>query len=168
MGLLVQHALTSIENIQQQLKLVKRRTPTDTSVTNLGLNKETYENLYQCYQHACKIMKTLQDVVKTAVQFVLVSGEGEKGLTADKFKEFAINSSDKIYEQDDLGPVQSLKNSFAFITTQISQIAQFLQDNEYDISVSNRNEEKVFYNFFFVDLNCNIMHKNNVNNIFLN
>lgn len=125
------------------MKLVKRRTPTDTNITNLGLNKEVYENLYQCYQHACKILKTLQDVVKSAVQYLSVSGEGEKGISPEKLKEFAINASDKIYEQDDLGPVQSLKNSFAFISTQISQIAQFLQDNEYDISVANRNEEKV-------------------------
>lgn len=61
-----------------------------------------------------------------------------------------MNASDKIYEQDDLGPVQSIKNSLSFILTQISQVAQFLQDNEYDINVSNRNEEKVFsqkYNY---------------------
>lgn len=56
-----------------------------------------------------------------------------------------MNASDKIYEQDDLGPVQSIKNSLAFILTQITQVAQFLQDNEYDINVSSRNEEKVSY-----------------------
>lgn len=120
------------------------------NVTNLGLNKEVYENLYQCYQHACKIVKTLQDIVKSAVQHLSVSGEAEKGLTPDKMKDFAINASDKIYEQDDLGPVQSLKNSFAFIATQITQVAQFLQDNEYDISVANRNEEKVRNSLFML------------------
>lgn len=73
-GLLAQHAITTVENIQQQLKLVKRRIPTDHNITNLGLNKETYENMYQCYMHACKIVKTLQDVVKTATQNIGVSG----------------------------------------------------------------------------------------------
>jgi len=43
------------EQLQQQLKQVKRRLPPDPSVTNLGLNKEVSENLYQCYQHAGKI-----------------------------------------------------------------------------------------------------------------
>lgn len=60
-----------------------------------------------------------------------------------------MNASDKIYEQDDLGPVQSIKNSLAFILTQITQVAQFLQDNEYDINVSSRNEEKVSYIIIF-------------------
>lgn len=54
-----------------------------------------------------------------------------------------MSASDKIYEQDDLGPVQSIKNSLAFILTQVSQVAQFLQDNEYDINVTNLNDEKV-------------------------
>lgn len=69
--------------------------------------------------------------------------EFEKGLTQEKIKDIAINASDKIYEQDDLGPVQSIKNSLTFIVTQITQISQFLQDNEFDISTSSRSPEKV-------------------------
>lgn len=57
----------------------------------------------------------------------------------------AINASDKVYEQDDLGPVQSIKNSLAFILTQVTQIAQFLQDNEFEITTANKNEEKVCF-----------------------
>jgi hypothetical protein len=69
--------------------------------------------------------------------------ELEKGLPQDKIKDIALNASDKIYEQDDLGPVQSVKNSLTFIVTQITQLAQFLQDNEYEINTANKNEEKV-------------------------
>lgn len=60
--------------LQQQLKLVKRRLPPDTNISNLGLNKEISENLYQCCQHATKILKTLQDIVKTSVQKIIASG----------------------------------------------------------------------------------------------
>ncbi|KAJ8931890.1 hypothetical protein NQ314_015159 [Rhamnusium bicolor] len=127
-GLLAQHIITTSEQLQQQLKLVKRRLPMDTSVSNLGLNKEVSENLYQCYQHSGKIQKTLHDIVKTTVQTLTTNG--------------AVNASDKVYEQDDLGPVQSIKNSLSFILTQVTQVAQFLQDNEYEISTANRNEEK--------------------------
>lgn len=67
----------------------------------------------------------------------------ERGLKNDKIKDLAINASDKIYEQDDLGPVQSIKNSLSFILTQTTQTAQFLQDNEYEITKASRNEEKV-------------------------
>lgn len=65
--------------LYQQLKLVKRRLPPDTSVSNLGLNKEISENLYHCCQHATKIMKTLQDIVKTAVQTIVKGGGNNIG-----------------------------------------------------------------------------------------
>jgi dynactin 1 len=142
-GLLSQHIITTAEQLQQQLKLVKRRLPPDASVANIGLNKEVAENLYQCYQQAGRILKTLQDIVKNSVQMMTSSGELEKGLPQDKIKDIALNASDKIYEQDDLGPVQSVKNSLTFIVTQITQLAQFLQDNEYEINTANKNEEKV-------------------------
>lgn len=69
--------------------------------------------------------------------------ETDKGLPHEKIKDIAINASDKVYEQDYLGPVQSIKNSLAFTLTQITQVSQFLQDNEYDIAVGSKNEDKV-------------------------
>ncbi|XP_049823261.1 dynactin subunit 1 isoform X2 [Aethina tumida] len=141
-GLLAQHVIATVEQLQQQLKLVKRRLPPDNSLANLGLNKEVFENLYQCYQHAGKILKTLHDIVKHSVLALSSEGESEKGLNQDKIKDIAINASDKVYEQDDLGPIQSIKNSLTFVLTQVTQVAQFLQDNEYEISTANKNEEK--------------------------
>ncbi|KAK9873195.1 hypothetical protein WA026_021428 [Henosepilachna vigintioctopunctata] len=141
-GLLAQYIITTCEQLQQQLKLVKRRLPTDLNVTHLGLNKEVSENLFQCYQHSGKILKTLQEIVKSCVQVMTTTTDFDKGLTQDKIKEIAINASDKVFEQDDLGPVQSIKNSLTLVCTQITQIAQFLQDNEFDISTSSRSPDK--------------------------
>lgn len=73
------------------------------------------------------------------------TSEAEKGISPDKIKDIAINASDKVYEQDDLGPIQSVKNSLSYILTQITQIAQFLQDNEYEIATAYRSEEKVCF-----------------------
>ncbi|KAK5644921.1 hypothetical protein RI129_006221 [Pyrocoelia pectoralis] len=140
-ALLMQHIITTADQIQQSLKQVKRRLPPDPNVTNLGLNKEVAENLYQCYLHSRKVMKTLNDIVKNCI--VTAAGEIDKNIPHDKLKDFAINASDKVYEQDDLGPVQSIKNSLSFIVTQISQTSQFLQDNEYSITLSNKNEGKI-------------------------
>lgn len=64
-------------------------------------------------------------------------------MSQDKIKDIAISASDKVYEQDDLGPVQSIKNSLSFVLTQITQLAQFLQDNEYEIHTANKNEKVV-------------------------
>ncbi|XP_065173982.1 dynactin subunit 1 isoform X2 [Atheta coriaria] len=141
-GLLSQHIITTSEQIQAQIKLIKRRIPPDNAISNVGLNKEVFENLYQCYLHSGKILKTLQDINKNAVKTIATSGDSDKGLSSDKMKDLAINASDKIYEQDDLGPVQSIKNSISFIATQIAQLAQFLQDNEYEINTSRKSEEK--------------------------
>lgn len=67
--------------------------------------------------------------------------ENDKGLPDEKLKEIAMTASDKIYEQDDLGPVQSIKNSLAFLLTQITNISKVLQENELQF-ISNK-EEKV-------------------------
>ncbi|VEN45973.1 unnamed protein product [Callosobruchus maculatus] len=113
--LLAQHVMTTAEQLHQQLKTIKRKLPPDMNASNLGFNREIFENMYQCYQQSGKIVKTLHDIVKGAVQSLTTDGDVEKGINQDKIKDIAINSSDKIYEQDDLGPVQSIKNSLAFI-----------------------------------------------------
>lgn len=77
------------------------------------------------------------------LNFCIYFVDADKGLSQERMKDLAINASDKVYEQDDLGPVQSIKNSLGFILTQVTQVSQFLQDNEYNITTSNKNEEKV-------------------------
>lgn len=74
----------------------------------------------------------------------------EKGITQEKIKDIAISASDKIYEQDDLGPVQSIKTSLNLIVTQMSQVAQYLQDNEYEITTASKNEEKVSFSIRYL------------------
>jgi dynactin 1 len=65
------------------------------------------------------------------------------GLPHDKVKEFAHVSSDKIFEHEDRGPVESLKTSVGFIQTEVARIAHAVQDGEYDINTSSSTEEKV-------------------------
>lgn len=78
--------------------------------------------------------------------------EADKGVTPEKMKDIAINASDKVYEQDDLGPVQSVKNSLTFILTHVTQVTQFLQDNEYEIATAYKNEERVCYYIYYLVL----------------
>lgn len=73
-GLLAQYIITTAEQLHQQLKLVKRRLPLHANITNLGLSKEVSDNLYQCYQHSGKVLKTLNEIVKTSVQFISACG----------------------------------------------------------------------------------------------
>jgi hypothetical protein len=67
----------------------------------------------------------------------------DTGLPHDKIKEFAHVSSDRTYEHEDHGPVESLKASVGFIQTEVTKTAQAMQDGEYDISALSSTEEKV-------------------------
>lgn len=69
-------------------------------------------------------------------------------MSADKLKEIAMTASDRVYEQDDLGPSQSIKQSLSFIASQINTISKFLQDNELQFTTSK--DEKVLRHIKFV------------------
>nr|CAI5831013.1 unnamed protein product [Callosobruchus analis] len=140
--LLAQHVMATAEQLHQQLKTIKRKLPPDMNASNLGFNREIFENMYQCYQQSGKIVKTLHAIVKGAVQSLTTDGEMEKGISQSKIKDIAINSSDKIYEQDDLGPVHNIKDSLSFIVSQISEVAKYLQENEYEISMASKKDDK--------------------------
>ena len=67
----------------------------------------------------------------------------EQGLAHDKLKEFAHVASDKVFEHEDRGPVESIKTSISFIQAEMAKISQAMQEGEYDISVNAGTEEKV-------------------------
>lgn len=74
MVLLAQHTITTVEQIQQQLKLIKRRIPPDSNITNLGFSKDVATKLNGCCEHASKITRTLYEAVKVSVQHILTTG----------------------------------------------------------------------------------------------
>lgn len=80
MGLLCQHIETVCDTIQQNLKMARRRVPREflTAISpleaNLGLGKEWFEKIHESYRHVNKLMKTLHDLSKSALQIILTSG----------------------------------------------------------------------------------------------
>nr|CAD7194602.1 unnamed protein product [Timema douglasi] len=142
MGLLMQHLVTATETIQQQLKVIRRRIPQDRNISQLGFSEELPNILQQCSQHAAKIMKTLQMLVRAAMQQVALSGDPDQGVPHDKVKEFAHVASDHVYEQDDRGPVESLKTSVCFVLGEVATLTQAVQEAEFDINPNITAEEK--------------------------
>ena len=71
---------TTCEVIQQHLKSARRRVPRDHAgpafsvAANLGLDKDCNEQFSTCYQHAVKIIKTLQNLLKNALQAITENG----------------------------------------------------------------------------------------------
>ncbi|XP_060529168.1 dynactin subunit 1 [Cylas formicarius] len=141
-SLLMQHVVSSSELLQQKLKQTKRRLPLDPHITNLKFGGDFVDNLDQCWLHTHKILKTLNDIAKNSIQTLSTSGDAENGLGEERLKEIAANATDKVYAQDDLGPVQSVKNSLESIAAHVAQISKFVQDNELEYSTINKNLAK--------------------------
>jgi dynactin 1 len=80
MGLLCQHIETVCDIVQQNLKSARRRVPREflmismPNEVHLGLSNDCYEQIVTCYKHALKLMKTLHDLTKSALQTILTSG----------------------------------------------------------------------------------------------
>ncbi|XP_015594869.1 dynactin subunit 1 isoform X2 [Cephus cinctus] len=142
-GLLCQHAETACEVIQQHLKSARRRVPRDqiTAVcptVNLGLDKDWPEQLSNCCQQAVKVMKVLQDLQKSALQAIVANGDLDTGLTADKLKEMAAVSSEKIYDTEDLGPVTTIKASLTEIQQMAANLAQKMAECENELAIAGQ------------------------------
>ncbi|XP_071865799.1 dynactin subunit 1 isoform X2 [Bombus fervidus] len=144
LGLLCQHAETTCEVIQQHLKSARRRVLTDHAVaihnaeSNLGLDKDCSEQLFTCYQHAVKMMKTLQILLKSAVQAIITNGDLDTGLGADKLKEMASIACEKVYDTEDVGPVATIKGSLSSIQQLAANFAQKMAECENELAISGQ------------------------------
>ncbi|XP_033308215.1 dynactin subunit 1-like isoform X2 [Bombus bifarius] len=144
LGLLCQHAETTCEVIQQHLKSARRRVLTDHAAaihnaeSNLGLDKDCSEQLFTCYQHAVKMMKTLQILLKSAVQAIITNGDLDTGLGADKLKEMASIACEKVYDTEDVGPVATIKGSLSSIQQLAANFAQKMAECENELAISGQ------------------------------
>ncbi|XP_012255651.2 dynactin subunit 1 isoform X2 [Athalia rosae] len=146
-GLLCQHAETVCEVIQQHLKAARRRVPRDqitavVSTLNLGLDKDWPEQLSTCVQHSVRVMKTLQDLLKNALQAIVTSGDLDCGLTAEKLKDMAAISSERIYDTEDLGPVATLKASLTIIQQMAANLAQRMAECENELAMASQTPQQ--------------------------
>ncbi|XP_076395255.1 dynactin subunit 1 isoform X2 [Megachile rotundata] len=143
-GLLCQHAETTCEVIQQHLRSARRRVLTDHSAayhaaeSRLGLDKDSTEQMFTCYQHAVKIMKTLQTLLKSAVQAIITNGDLDTGLATDKLKEMASISCEKVYDTEDVGPVATIKGSLTVIQQLAANFAQKMAECENELAISGQ------------------------------
>lgn len=138
-GLLLQYALQNAETIRQQLKLIKRRLPQDSTIIRCGLSDKTIATLRQTNEQLGKVMSTLFIAAKAILHTISasISDASEDATTVTvsnvKIMELLSAASEKVYEQDDRGPSQNLKTALSTANTDIAQLAQYLLDNEYEI-----------------------------------
>lgn len=138
-GLLLQYLLQSADSIRQQLKLIKRRLPQDSTIIKCGLSDKMVATIRQSNEQLGKSMTTLFLASKSIMQSISTTAaeqtEDISNVTVPNSKVLELLSiaSEKVYEQDDRGPSQNLKTALSATNTDIAQLAQFLLDNEYEI-----------------------------------
>lgn len=138
-GLLLQYALQNAESIRQQLKLIKRRLPQDSSIIRCGLSDKTISTIRQTNEQLGKVMNTLfhasKAILHSISSTVAEATEDISSVTVPntKIMDLLAIACEKVYEQDDRGPSQNLKTTLSATNTDIAQLAQYLLDNEYEI-----------------------------------
>uniref|UniRef100_A0A2M4D0E0 Putative microtubule-associated protein dynactin dctn1/glued n=1 Tax=Anopheles darlingi TaxID=43151 RepID=A0A2M4D0E0_ANODA len=132
-GLLLQYILQNVENVRQQLKLIKRRLPQDVAITKCNLSMNTLRNLKQTAEALNKVMSVMFYAGRQCLQLATVDPDTETSVPHEKLWEILSGGCEKIYEQDDLGPSQNIRPVLSGTSTDMGQLAQYLLDHEYEI-----------------------------------
>lgn len=135
-GLLLQFIIQNTESIRQQLKLIKRRLPQDPSITKCNLSANTLQNLKQTTDHLSKVLNLMNLTAKHVIAFVTSDAADASTMVSishTKLWELLGQLCERVYEQDDRGTSQNIKNVLSNASTDMSQLAQYLLDHEYEI-----------------------------------
>lgn len=143
-GLLLQFIIQNTENIRQQLKLIKRRLPQDVSISKCNLSANTLQNLKLTADHLNKVLSLMNLTAKHVIAYVTSDAADATSMVSIshvKLWELLAQLSERVYEQDDRGASQNIKNVITNANTDMSQLAQYLLDNEYEIMSAKQIEK---------------------------
>jgi dynactin 1 len=142
--LLLQFVIQTNESIKQQLKLIKRRLPQDVSVTKCNLSPNTLQNLKTTVENLSKLLSMMHLTARHVIAYITSEGADATSMVAinnAKLWELFSQLCEKVYEQDDRGVSQNVKNLLTNANTDMLQLAQYLLDHEYEI-MSATNDPK--------------------------
>lgn len=66
----------------------------------------------------------------------------DTGLAADRLKEMAATSSEKVYDTEDLGPVATIKASLTVIQQLAANLAQKMAECENELAISGQTQSQ--------------------------
>lgn len=150
-ALLLQYCIANTESIKQQLKLIKRRLPTDTNVVKCCLSQKTIANLKQISDQFGKALNSLFITAKLVLNNVSALADGDSAvITQQQLTEFLSNACDKVYEQEDRGPSQNLRTVLTNSNMELAQLAQYLLDHELEIMAQNKENKVIERLLYFI------------------
>ncbi|KAL4714754.1 hypothetical protein ACJJTC_002613 [Scirpophaga incertulas] len=146
LGQLHEAISTSSASLQQMLKGVRRRLPPGVKLHMVPIDAQLVERLrtdcasalWRCARASCLVSRAACACAATA---------GEQGepaaLPHKQLMQLWAAAADQVYRQDDHGPVRTIKHALAQVTADVTKLATFAQDKEYDMmSLGNAHKEK--------------------------
>ncbi|XP_047518456.1 dynactin subunit 1 isoform X2 [Pieris napi] len=146
LGLLHEAIQSSSSSLQQQLKAVRRRLPPGVNLTNLPLDLQLLDRLRG--ESAIALWRCARAVslaARAACACAATAGERADGapLPHQQLQAIWTAATDKIYQQDDHGPVKTIKHGLSIVSSDVIKLANFTQDKEYDVmSLTNVAQDK--------------------------
>ncbi|XP_037299092.1 dynactin subunit 1 isoform X2 [Manduca sexta] len=146
LGQLHEAMMASTSALQQQLKALRRRLPPGANLSAAGIDPQVVERLrgdsaallWRCSRAAALAARGAGACAASAGE----RGEGAP-LSHSALSALWAAAVDKVYQQDDHGPVRTIKHSLSVITADVTKLANFAQEKEYDMmSLTNVTTEK--------------------------
>ncbi|KAH8386048.1 hypothetical protein KR200_002414 [Drosophila serrata] len=135
--LLIQFLNENMESVRQQVKLIKRRLPSDQHVVKSGLSEHKVEAMRALAQNISRIMSAMHQATRQSLAAIVATIESDNAaehtLAQDKYWSLLSAACERIYEQDDRGPTHNFKTLLAQANSDLQHIAQHLLDKEYEI-----------------------------------
>ncbi|CAH2062374.1 unnamed protein product, partial [Iphiclides podalirius] len=132
--------------LQQQLKSVRRRLPAGVRLDAVPLDQQLVERLRsECAPTLWRCARAVALAARAAAACAATAGERGEGapLTAQALAAVWAAATDKLYQQDDHGPVRTIRHALNAVSADVNKLAAFVQDNEYDMmSLTNVQVEK--------------------------
>ncbi|XP_075989035.1 dynactin subunit 1 [Anticarsia gemmatalis] len=145
LGLLHEAICTSTASLQQQLKSIRRRLPPGVML-HAVLEPQLVERIRgDCASSLSRCARATSLASRAACACAATAGERGDGAPLPHATLLQLWSAavDKVYQQDDHGPVRTIKHSLSQVTSDVTKLATFAQDKEYDMmSLTNVQSEK--------------------------
>ncbi|XP_068625835.1 dynactin subunit 1 [Battus philenor] len=133
-------------SMQQQLKSVRRRLPPGVHLDKVPLDLQLVERLRtDCAATLWRCARAVALAARAAAACASTSGDRGEGapLTAQSLAAVWAAATDKLYQQDDHGPVRTIRHALNLVSADVNKLATFAQDNEYDMmSLTNVQVDK--------------------------
>ncbi|XP_065349335.1 dynactin subunit 1 isoform X2 [Cloeon dipterum] len=129
-GLLMKDITTVSDLLRQQLKLTRRRLPTDGYVVSPKVATHS-DPVQQCLKLAAKLLLAFNETSKNLTH--LCSASEGSGLNEEKAMEVFTAAVDRIFDAEDKGSVECVKATIETLKNRVNSLSLAAQETEFDL-----------------------------------